>query len=345
MDSSQKGIGAVLLQKGKPVLYASKSLTDAETRYANIERKLLAVVYVCERFHTYIYGKPFTVESDHKPLSIIQLKNLKAAPPRLHHMLLRLQGYDITIEYWTRKEMSLPDSLSRVSGQDKQPITLDVSVNLVQFAPRRLEQLWDETRRDSVLCELIEVIIVGWPDSFKKLLSPLRPYWSVRDQLSVEDGLVLLGERLVIPMSSQDYFLQKLHDGHQGSTKKNKLRAKSCVFFPNLNQQIESMVNGCSVCQEEKPSQQKEPLFPHAVPNRPWHTLGTDMFHWNEMEHLLLVDYHSKFIFVRTIHGPATSSKVAANMEFRENRIGKRPTVRRHSISSFSASLGNPACH
>ena len=80
-DASQRGLGASLLQDGQPIAYASKSLTDTETRYANIERELLAIVFACQRFNTYILGRPFTVESDHKPLEMIHQKSLASAPP------------------------------------------------------------------------------------------------------------------------------------------------------------------------------------------------------------------------------------------------------------------------
>ena len=83
VDAPGRGLGAVLMQAGKPIAFASKSLSDCETRYANIEREMLAVVFGCERFHTYVYGTRFTVESDHKPLEMIILKNLAAAPQRL----------------------------------------------------------------------------------------------------------------------------------------------------------------------------------------------------------------------------------------------------------------------
>ena len=56
LDASTKGLGATIVQENKPVAFASKALTDAESRYANIERELLAVVYGCEKFHTYLYG-------------------------------------------------------------------------------------------------------------------------------------------------------------------------------------------------------------------------------------------------------------------------------------------------
>ena len=80
-DASQRGLGACLLQDGQPIAYASKSLTDTETRYANIERELLAIVFACQPFNSYVLGRPFTVESDHKPLEMIHQKSLASAPP------------------------------------------------------------------------------------------------------------------------------------------------------------------------------------------------------------------------------------------------------------------------
>ena len=115
MDALNKGLGAVL-QEGKPIAFASKALTETEQRYANIERELLALVFGCERFRTYLYGCKFQMESDHKPLEMISLKNLIAAPPHLQRMLLRLQEYDLSIIYRPGKEMTLADGFSRLPG-------------------------------------------------------------------------------------------------------------------------------------------------------------------------------------------------------------------------------------
>ena len=86
-DTSLRGLGACLIQqhKGKdqPIAFASKSLTDAETRYTNIERELLAIVFACQCFSTYLLGRGFVAESDHKPLEIIAIKNLANVPPHL----------------------------------------------------------------------------------------------------------------------------------------------------------------------------------------------------------------------------------------------------------------------
>ena len=112
VDASKNGLGAALIQQGEPIAFASKSLSDTEKRYANIKWELLAVVFTCEGFKTYLFGCEFIVESDHKPLEMIALKNLVAVPPRLQRMLLRLQTYDCTIKYRPGKEMLLADTLS-----------------------------------------------------------------------------------------------------------------------------------------------------------------------------------------------------------------------------------------
>ena len=98
-DASLKGLGACIIQDGQPIMFASKSLMDTETHYANIERELLAIVCGCEKFHTYLYRRTFIMETDHKPLKMISLKNLTAAPACLQRMLLHLQQYDLVITY------------------------------------------------------------------------------------------------------------------------------------------------------------------------------------------------------------------------------------------------------
>ena len=88
---------------------------DTETCYANIERELLAIIYGCEKFHMYLYGRTFIVDTDHKPLEMISLKNFTAAPTCLQWMLLHLQQYDLVITYRPGKEMLLPGPTPRSS--------------------------------------------------------------------------------------------------------------------------------------------------------------------------------------------------------------------------------------
>ena len=310
VDASGRGLGAVLLQDEKPIAYASKSLTDAEKRYANIERELLAVVFGAERFHTYVYGKHFKMESDHKPLEMIQLKNLTAAPPRLQRMLLRIQNYDMTIEYRPGKELLLADGLSRLPNpRSKQEIDLDISVNMVQFSNNKIQQLRSEPKSDPVLSSLQDIIVNGWPNRRDEIPKQLRPYWSYRDELSVEDGFILKGERVLIPKSMQADVLQRVHAGHQG-IEKCKLRAKSCVYWNGINNDLEEVVKRCETCQEHQRSNAKETLIPHELPTRAWQILGTDLFHFDNKEYLIVADYYSKFPFIRKMPTPCTSHAV-----------------------------------
>ena len=110
-DTSLKGPKACIIQDGHPIAFVSKSLTDTETQYTNIKSELLAIMYSCEKFHTYLYGSTFLVETDHKLWEMISMKNLIAAPVRLQRMLLWLQQYDMTITYRPGK-MVLADALS-----------------------------------------------------------------------------------------------------------------------------------------------------------------------------------------------------------------------------------------
>ena len=99
VDACKSGLGAVLVQDGSPIAYASRSLTETERKYTQIEKELLAVTFGCERFHQYIYAKRVMVETDHRPLTSIISKPLDKTPARLQRMLLRLQRYNIDLRY------------------------------------------------------------------------------------------------------------------------------------------------------------------------------------------------------------------------------------------------------
>ena len=94
-DASQSGLEAALMQ-GQPVAYASRVLSPAGTRYAQIEKELLAIVFGCDHFEAYVYGRDIVhVETDHKPLESTMLKPFNSAPKRLQRMLLHLQKYNL----------------------------------------------------------------------------------------------------------------------------------------------------------------------------------------------------------------------------------------------------------
>ena len=107
-------------------------------------------------------------------------------------------------------------------------------------------------------------------------------------------------ERVVIPKVLQKGVLETIHSAHQG-IEKCKLRARTCVFWCNINKDIEALISRCPLCQEHQKSQQHETLMPHEIPTRPWQTVGTDIFHYNSDDYLIMCDYYSKFPFIKKL--------------------------------------------
>ena len=205
-DASQHGLGACLLQRGKPIAYASRSLLPAECNYAQIEKELLAIVFACQKFHQYIYGFNTTIQSDHKPLESIMQKSLHKASPRLQRMLLKLQKYDLTVTYVKGKELHVADTLSRAyltTSEDNNSDELDVAVHTMirnlPISDSKLSQLQTATSNDEQLQELNKIIRTGWPTDISNVPVMLREYWKVRHKLHSADHLVFMNKRIVDP--------------------------------------------------------------------------------------------------------------------------------------------------
>ena len=308
VDTSMAGLGAVLFQGDRPVAFASRALTYTESRYANIEREMLAVVFGCERFHNFLFGQDFIVESDHKTLESIHLKHLSSAPARLRRMLLRLQPYTMVIKYKPGREVAVADALSRLPVEDTNAIpNLEAQIHDVQsqFSTEILSPIKSETAKDVELNVLRKVIYTGWPEARSEAPSPSRPYWNYRDELSIEDGLIVKGESIVIPASMTKEILEKLHAAHQGR-EKMKLRARSAAFWNGINKDIDQTASHCTECQKAQPRQTREELEPTDIPPYAWHTVGADLFFLDNADYLIVPDYYSKYPFVYKL--PSTES-------------------------------------
>ena len=120
LDASRSGLEAVLLQDGKTVAYASKALTPTQQAYDQIEKESLALVFVCDKFHHYLYGRDFDEETDHKPLEIIR-KPLQATTLRVQRMRIRLQKHNVTVKYKSGKDIPVADTLSRSRACEENP--------------------------------------------------------------------------------------------------------------------------------------------------------------------------------------------------------------------------------
>lgn len=268
-DASQTGLGTALLQNGQPLAYASRALTPAETRYAQIEKELLAIVFACDRFHAYVYGREVVnIETDHKPLEPIFTKPLATAPKRLQRMLLSLQRYSLSVKYKKGKDLYLADTPSRAYLPE---------VNACEFT-RELEEIdhrpWmpvrDETWRqlknaavdDPVQQNLREVIKKGWPDSKADLPECVHAYFDIRDELTVQEELIFKGQQLVVPRALRKELMEKTHSSHIGIEGCIR-RARHTFYWPRMTVELKKYILKCEVCLTHRNGQQKEPILQH----------------------------------------------------------------------------------
>ena len=149
---------------------------------------------------------------------------------------------------------------------------------------------------DDELALLKHTIMQGWPKSIKQVPPELQPFWTFREKLTVEHGLISKGTRIVIPNKQWKAILKLLHEGHLGLNK-CKLRAKETVYWPGLNDQLEDLVLNCELCLKYSTAKCKlEPslLLGQEVPLYPWTKLATDVFHFEGCSYLCIVDYTSR---------------------------------------------------
>ncbi|XP_064622356.1 uncharacterized protein K02A2.6-like [Lineus longissimus] len=321
-DSSKDGIGAVLLSGGRPVEYASRSLSNAQRSWAQIEEELLSVCFGLERFDQYTYGTKVIVENDHKPLAAILKKPLSQAPKRLQALLIRLHRYDVEFHFLKGTELVIADTLSRAfleSEAEERPRIMNI-----EYFPRvsdaRLEEVRQATSTDPTMKTLVSLIIDGWPDTKQETPHEARPYFDIRDTLSYEAGIVLKAEAIVVPAELRADMKARLHAAHLGYNSMIR-RARGLVFWPGLTQDIKQIVDNCEPCQELRARSPKEPLIPQEDGHGPWDKVASDIFEIAGRQHLVMVDFYSNFIEVDYLPN-ITSAQVISVMKKHFARYG-----------------------
>ena len=311
-DASRlNGLGFVLKQQQpdkswRMVQAGSRFITETESRYAMIELELLAAVWAVDKCRIYLEGlQKFEIVTDHRPLipilnrhSLNEIEN-----PRLQRLRMRLLMYQYHATWRSGKTHCAPDALSRSPIKDPEPgdqlaeDDLEAHVSAVIAAHREYDVRIDEVRQaaglDATYTSLMETITNGFPVDKNQLDLDLRPYWGVRDQLSLDDtGLILYGCRLLIPTALRRDMLSRLHESHQGM-ERTKRRARLAIYWPRMDNDIEKMVRSCQECAEELPSQPKEPLQPHPEPTRIFEHMAADLFSYGGVQFLVITDIKS----------------------------------------------------
>ncbi|UYV81644.1 K02A2.6-like, partial [Cordylochernes scorpioides] len=324
-DASQVGIGATLshLKDGeeRPVCFISRTLNVHERKYSQVEREGLAIVFAVNKLKNYLFGRKFTIYTDHKPLITI-FGDKTNLPPlianRLHRWALTLSNYSFEIKYKKGKDNIIPDFLSRFPEfQEGNLEYSDGSGEILLLNTSIIDHVLvaHETQLDRTLIKLYKIIETG-----ELPLSPnddLIPYLKRIDDFTILQECIFLENRMVIPKSLHERVLQLLHESHAG-TNKMKMMARSSIWWPGMDSSIEIITKNCRTClsNESLPPQRTESWPKYAGP---WRRVHMDYFNFKSKLFLLAVDSFSSWVEVSEV--PSTSAYFCIN--FMRNCIAR----------------------
>lgn len=304
-DGSPYGVGAVLSHmingEEKPVLFASSSLTAAQKNYSQLHREALAIMFAVTKFHNYIYGQSFKLCTDSQALREI-FNPSKGTPgvaaARLHRWAIILSTYKYEIVHRKGSQMGHADALSRLPLEEETEIET-FGINFFNFSDEEFvsrKTVALETEKDVILSQVYRYVVDGWPQA-KDIDTELQPFAARRNSLATEDNCLYYGNLMVIPESLKERVLCYVHENHTGIVKM-KMLARSYIWWPGISENIESYVKNCKACQQTRnvPKEIVETKWP--ICTYPMERIHLDLFYFNGICFLILVDAYSKYIQV-----------------------------------------------
>ena len=315
LNPSPTGVGAVLMQveEGieKPIAFASKKLSKAESNYSQLDREALSIVFGVKKFEMYLLGRKFELRTDHKPLLGL-FSNEKQISPNANARIIRwsliLSQFDYNLVFKSGKENVIADCLSRLPVEDNIEMKTPAEyINLINidFGNLSFDEIKKCTKEDVDLLELRKYIKFGFPNNAGRITK----YAVYRNDLSLHKDVILFKNRILIPPKLQSHVLNMLYAAHNGIVAM-KEEARGYVWWPHMNSDIENLTKSCSICYKNvKPN--KEPILSWPIPNRPWSRLHIDYCGPFENKYLLVViDATSKFIDIHAVNSTTSATTI-----------------------------------
>uniref|UniRef100_A0A1I7T583 RNA-directed DNA polymerase n=1 Tax=Caenorhabditis tropicalis TaxID=1561998 RepID=A0A1I7T583_9PELO len=314
-DASNYGIGAVITHRfpdgsEKAIYHASRSLTTAQKGYSQIEKEALGLIVAIEKFHKYIHGRKFALRTDHKPLLAI-FGSKKGIPVyssnRLQRWAILLLNYDFQIEYVNTNSFGQADALSRLIAEnienlekeDRLVASVEADIiaeynGVISNLPVTAKDISKAASKDSDLVKVKQFVKNGSWYKIEKT-SSLYPYYIRRESLSITQEALTFGHRIIIPKALRSRVLKTLHQAHQGMERMKKI-ARSYVFWPSIDKDIETLARNCNDCQAAAKNPIKTTLEPWPKTTSAFERVHIDYAGpINSIYYLVIVDSFSKW--------------------------------------------------